>query len=297
MENVTNCPLCGAGDFKKKFSSKDFSLTRKEFTVVECQDCHLLFTNPRPGQASIGDYYKSPSYISHTNQSFGFFGKLYQAARKRALELKLTWIKKHIELPGKLLDYGSGTGEFLNLARSKGWAVQGIEIADEPRRASKSKYNLEVQSPSALGNIEDQSLDVITMWHVLEHVADLSSVMEGVISKLKKNGMLVLALPNPDSWDANHYKEYWAAWDLPIHFYHFKKKNIEFLASRFGLELVEIRNMPFDSYYVSLLSEGYVGGNFKWIKAAFIGFVSNVRSGGHNASSLTYILRKSKTGA
>ena len=195
------------------------------------------------------------------------------------------------------LDIGCGTAAFLHTMKEADWAITGLEPDSAARAKAAELYQIQPQESAKLVELKPASYHAITMWHVLEHVADLSSVMEGVISKLKKNGMLVLALPNPDSWDANHYKEYWAAWDLPIHFYHFKKKNIEFLASRFGLELVEIRNMPFDSYYVSLLSEGYVGGNFKWIKAAFIGFVSNVRSGGHNASSLTYILRKSKTGA
>ena len=289
--NITNCPLCGSDNFESKSVIKDFALSQEDFTVVECAACRLLFTNPRPDNEKIGDYYKSSSYISHTNQSKGLFGFVYQVLRNRALALKRGWILRHAE-PGKLLDYGSGTGEFLYNMQAHGWYVKGVEIAEGPRIQSQKKYGLDVLDPEEFQNEQASFYDLITMWHVLEHIDNLAESAERIISKLKPGGILVLALPNPESWDAKYYKDYWAAWDVPIHFYHFKKENINALASKIGLELVETINMPFDSFYVSLLSEQYKTGSKSWIKAFMIGLFSNLKAGKNNASSLTYILRK-----
>lgn len=287
----TACPLCEHENFIPKVFTKDFSLTQEDFTIVECASCGLLFTNPRPSNDDIGAYYKSANYISHTNQKRGVFGFIYQFLRNRALTAKRGWINKYIK-SGRLLDYGSGTGEFLNHMQHHGWEVRGFEIAEGPRNRAREMYNLDVLEPQELAKEPKKTYDVITMWHVLEHLDNLVGAAKEIVTTLKPGGLLVLALPNPESWDAKYYKEYWAAWDVPIHFYHFKKKDINLLASKLGLQIVEIINMPYDSYYVSLLSEHYKAGKKNWLKAFLIGLLSNIKAGNKNASSLTYILRK-----
>ena len=288
---LEKCPLCGSSDFFEKIEVKDFSVSKEVFKIVECSACLLLFTNPRPANEDIGEYYKSESYISHTNQKTGLFGKIYQVLRNRALTKKLYWIKKHSA--GKtILDYGSGTGEFLNYCVNQGYCATGVEIADEPREKAISSYGLNVLAPNELESLENDFFDIASMWHVLEHVDQLVPSIKNIASKIKRNGILVLALPNPNSWDAKKYKQFWAAWDVPIHFYHFKKTNIEKLAATIGFDLVETINMPYDSYYISLLSEEYKSGKKKWINAVFNGWYSNFKAGKDNASSLTYILRK-----
>lgn len=288
---LINCPICGSEKHKLSISVKDFTVSKEIFNIVECGGCGLLFTNPRPGINDIGDYYKSASYISHTNQQTGVFGRLYQFLRNRAIDRKLSWIEKHSS-GNEILDYGCGTGEFLSFCSKQGWNTIGVEIADEPRKNAISRYGLNVISPLLIDSIALNKFDVVTMWHVLEHVDNLLDTVRTIVAKIKPGGLLVLALPNPESWDAKHYKEFWAAWDVPIHYYHFKKEDILRLADMAGLSLVETKNMPFDSYYISLLSEEYKTGNKKWLEAVKIGFLSNLKAGPNNASSLTYILRK-----
>ena len=289
--HINKCPLCEHREFRKKLITKDYSLTQEEFTIVECVGCGFLYTNPRPSEENIGEYYKSSNYISHTNQSSGLFGFVYQFLRNRALTLKRSWIEKYAK-PAKLLDYGSGTGEFLNYMQEHGWSVKGVEIADGPRVKSQSKYRIEVLKPEELRSEPNTTYDVVTMWHVLEHIDDLINSVSQILSKLKPGGHLILALPNPESYDAKVYKGFWAAWDVPIHFYHFKKKDVELLAAKTGLELVKTINMPFDSFYVSLLSEQYKRGRKSWFRAVWVGFLSNLKAQKNNASSLTYVLRK-----
>ncbi len=291
MVLLKNCPLCGSEKHTKFLNVKDFSTSKEVFSVVSCEDCKLLFTNPRPEKDEIGAYYNTLNYISHTNQKAGLFGLLYQNIRKRALAKKLHWIEARSP-KGRLLDYGSGTGEFLNHCQSNGWHVKGVELADGPRENSIKDYGLTVYSPGELNRIEDGSVDVVTMWHVLEHVEDLLGLSTQLTNKIVSGGRLVLALPNPESWDAKHYKEYWAAWDVPIHFYHFKKKNIELLAEKLGLVLEDTINLPYDSYYISLLSEEYKYGRKRWFNASINGFKSNLKGKDANASSLAYVLRK-----
>ncbi len=291
MEQILSCPLCGATKFHQYLKTIDYSTSKEEFTIVSCDSCDFLFTNPRPNEKEIGKYYESPKYISHTNSKKGLFGRAYQIVRKQAVEKKMRWINKHTDT-GSLVDYGCGTGEFLNYAQESGWNTIGFEIAELAREQAIENYGLDARDPEGFGELPNGSVDVITMWHVLEHLPNLESKMNELVSKLKTGGLLVLALPNPESWDAARYGKFWAAWDVPIHFYHFKKKNIDFIATKFGLSLVETINMPFDAYYVSLLSEEYKTGKKRWLSASINGLKSNLKAGKDNASSLTYILKK-----
>ncbi len=288
---LDNCPICGCGVSNKKHSVKDFSFSKEVFDIVECERCKFLYTNPRPDSEKIQGYYGSLAYISHTNQRTGLFGKTYQYLRQKAIKEKEKWISKHVS-SGSILDYGCGTGEFLMYCRTKGWSVAGIEIAEEPRKQAKENYNLTVLSPKEIDDLVEGQFNVATLWHVLEHMDSLRPSLQKIISKLNKEGLLVVALPNPVSWDAKYYKEFWAAWDVPIHFYHFKKEDVLTLFSSLGMELIEIKNMPYDAYYISLLSEQYKFGRNNWIKAFFFGAISNLKAGKNNASSLTYIFKK-----
>lgn len=290
MKELNACPICESKEFGKSLEVKDYSTSQEEFTICECKNCSFLFTNPIP-EEDIGRYYDNPNYISHTNSSAGLFGSAYQFFRNRALKLKLDWIRPHIN-KGLLVDYGSGTGEFLNYCNTQGWVTKGFEISKPAREMSIANYGLDIEDPKEFGDLKNESVDVITMWHVLEHLPDLRKSIELLVSKLKKQGLLVLALPNPESWDAELYGKYWAAWDVPIHFYHFKKKDIKRLAKMYGLDMIQINKMPFDSYYVSLLSEEYKTGSKNWLRAAFNGWKSNRKAGKDNSSSLTYILKK-----
>ena len=296
MEELKNCPLCHSDEIRMAHTIKDFSTSQETFQVSVCTNCSLLFTNPRPRAEAIGRYYDNPNYISHTNSRRGVFSILYQSIRARAIQTKLGWLKQQLGTErGALLDYGSGTGEFLNKARTAGWHTTGIELADEPRKMSIENYGLTIYSPVELNEIAPCSQDAITMWHVLEHLPDLQKSLQSILEKLRAGGLLVVAVPNYESPDAKHYKEYWAAWDVPIHYFHFSKKSMEVFAERNGLELIDVKPMPFDAYYVALLSEEFAFGRKRWISAFVNGTLSNMRAGKHNTSSLTYIFKKVQT--
>lgn len=292
METLNCCPLCGSKNIDTSFSALDYSTTKEAFSVYTCTKCSLLFTNPRPALDDLARYYDSPDYISHTNANQGLFARLYQLARNKALKQKLHWIQEFIPNKGSVLDYGSGTGEFLNFCAQNGWHTIGVEQADGPRLASINNYILNVISPADLAEIENESMDAITMWHVLEHLPDLHQTVAQILKKLKPNGILVIAVPNHESMDAKTYGKFWAAWDLPIHFYHFSVQSMRVFAAQHKLEQLSIKPMPFDAYYIALLSEQYKTGKKRWLSAIWNGWRSNAKGMPNNTSSLTYIFKK-----
>lgn len=290
--NLTSCPICGGDKFAPKTESVDYSVTKESFKIDECLNCGLLFTNPRPADEDLGRYYKSPAYISHTNQSSGLFGKTYQVLRSWNIRRKTRLLDQYAKR-GRILDYGCGTGEFLAACNHQHWQVQGVELSDEVRDRAIKTHQISVIAPNRLNTLSPSTYDAVTMWHVLEHVSELKQTCSNLIEKLKPGGILIVAVPNPQSWDANYYKKYWAAWDLPIHLYHFNRENIKQLFSPMGMKVEAVKMMPLDSFYVSLLSEEYKTGRKRWVKASILGILSNISAlRTKNSSSLTYILKK-----
>ncbi len=290
--DVKNCPLCGASSFSEVFKAPYFRGDGEKFRIVECEDCQLWFTNPRPADDELGAYYETGEYISHTSQKKSAVDYLYHTVRNISLKRKLKLINGLHPKKGHLLDYGAGTGHFLKTAQAGGWQISGVEESESARKVAKNENGLDLNAPQNFN--PDSSFEAITMWHVLEHLPDLRGPLQKFHSWLKPNGHLIVAVPNHQSWDAEMYKENWAALDVPLHLYHFKKTNFKRIADDFGFELTEIRNMPFDSFYVSLLSEKIEsGGGTNFIRAFWRGLQSNLKGmPDKNASSLIYILKK-----
>ncbi|SFT84388.1 Methyltransferase domain-containing protein [Lishizhenia tianjinensis] len=282
------CPVCGKTEFTHFMDVKDHMITKEDFVIVECDDCKFHFTNPIPSKENIGPYYKSEEYISHSSSNKGIVNFLYNKVRVKTLRQKLRWLAS--ETDGKhLLDIGAGTGHFLKVAENSGYTVTGIEPDADARAFCKREHGIELHPQTDLYKLEDNSADVITMWHVLEHVYDLQKDIQEIKRILKPGGVLFVAVPNMASYDAEYYKEYWAAYDVPRHLYHFKKKDIDKLFCLNDIKLCKVLPMKFDSFYVSMLSEKYKGGNI--IKAAIIGLLSNLRSKKGGFSSQVYVLR------
>ena len=287
LEQVLACPICGGKDFTKFIDALDYTTTRESFTIQRCDHCTLLLTNPRPTKDSIGKYYQSEQYISHTGGGNNIVDQAYRTVRSITLKSKLQLINKY-QSKFNLLDYGCGTGEFLETCKDAGWTVQGVEPSDDAR--VKIRKDIPV-----VDNIEKVTTQVnaITMWHVLEHIHDLNETMAKLRSLLTNNGTIFIAVPNHESYDARYYKNSWAGYDLPRHLWHFNKENIKTLLTRHNLRLQEIVPMKFDAYYVSLLSETYKNPGrssmMKYASAFTRGFVSNLRAGKDNHSSIIYI--------
>jgi len=295
MIYLDKCPICKAKQTEEFLQLKDYFLTQEDFSIVKCKICGFRFTNPIPTEEAIGGYYHSEEYISHSNAKKGLINSIYQIVRNYSIDKKVLLVKDY-KLQGKVLDIGCGTGEFLNALSKNGFDTKGIEPNESARNQAIKNYNLIVNEEKEIHNFQSGSFDIITMWHVLEHVYRLEDRLEQIENMIKPGGFLLVAVPNPDSWDAKKYKKYWAAYDAPRHLYHFGQTDIVNLLDRFSFELIKTVPMKFDSYYVSLLSEKYKNGSSRIIPALINGFRSNFYARNHQMSysSLIYILKPKK---
>lgn len=287
LEKLEYCPLCNSSNLQAVQPLKDHSTTGETFQISHCIDCDLRFTNPRPDEQSIGPYYESDHYISHNNSSQGIVAKLYHQVRKITLNQKLNLIRPLIN-NGPVLDYGTGTGAIVKHFNDSGVEAYGYEPSATARQAGERDHKIQYIDVFA----DDKKFDVITLWHVLEHVHKLEQTITTLKSKLNDGGHLILALPNHESKDAQTYGEFWAAWDIPIHLYHFNKTSIKVLSKQFGFDLKQILPMKFDAFYVSLLSSKYQTGKTQFLSAFLNGLRSNLAAGKDNYSSLIYVLKK-----
>jgi len=293
-----NCPVCNNSNTEIALDSQDYSLTQKSFSVVHCSKCSFRFTSPIPSQDEIGQYYKFTEYISHTDTKEGWMNRLYHYVRTRTLAQKTSWIQSLFTgHKGHLLDIGAGTGAFAHAMQQKAWKVTGLEPDTVTRDKAFENYKLQLQSTDTIFDLPINEYEVITMWHVLEHVHALKPYLNQCLKSLKNNGRLIIAVPNYTSFDAKYYKKYWAAYDLPRHLYHFSPKAMTLLLNDMGFEIVSMRPMWYDSFYVSLLSEKYKeSGKSGTLLAGFIGLISNLIAlrDASKGSSIIYEFKKQK---
>ena len=275
---------------KKHFLTvKDYSVSKETFDLYYDETLDMLITHPQPSLENLGKYYESEDYISHTDNKRSLFEKIYHFIKSIALKNKLNLINSLQPNKGIILDIGAGTGEFLSVAKNDGWQTIGVEPSDKAKAIAKSKGVSFVEKTSEL---ENHSFDVISMWHVLEHVPDLDKQIKELKRLLKPTGTLIIAVPNFKSFDAKHYGKFWAAYDVPIHFWHFSKTAIKLLSEKEEMKLEKVLPMKFDSFYVSLLSEKYKSGKMNFVKAFFIGLQSNWKAKNNfEYSSHIYILK------
>ena len=275
---------------KKHFLTvKDYSVSKETFDLYYDETLDMLITHPQPSLENLGKYYESEDYISHTDNKRSLFEKLYHFIKSIALKNKLNLINSLQPNKGIILDIGAGTGEFLSVAKNDGWQTIGVEPSDKAKAIAKSKGVSFVEKTSEL---ENHSFDVISMWHVLEHVPDLDKQIKELKRLLKPTGTLIIAVPNFKSFDAKHYGKFWAAYDVPIHFWHFSKTAIKLIFEKEEMKLEKVLPMKFDSFYVSLLSEKYKSGKMNFVKAFFIGLQSNWKAKNNfEYSSHIYILK------
>ena len=271
---------------------KDHSVSGETFQLVANETLDILETQPRPEEHKLSEYYKSENYISHTSAKRNVFEFAYHLIRRVTLKRKLKLINSFMTKTKVLLDFGCGTGNFLEIAYKNKWQVTGIEPNEVARDIANKKVNHTVFENDYLKELKPHSFDVITLWHVLEHLPNLEAQIGNIKDLLKPNGRLVVAVPNYKSYDAKHYRAHWAAYDVPRHLWHFSQSGINRLFSKFGFKVEKTLPMAFDAYYVSLLSEKYKSGFMNPFKAFWIGAVSNLKakcSGEY--SSLIYIIK------
>ncbi|WP_420320921.1 class I SAM-dependent methyltransferase [Flagellimonas sp.] len=270
--------------------TKDFSVSKEDFELLFDFELEMLVTYPQP--ADLTSYYNSDEYISHTDSKTSLVDKLYHRVKRFSIKKKIQLAENQIVKSKKLLDFGAGTGDFLAKAASKGFKISGIE-PNIRARANAEKKGVKLYKDAT--EIQNEQFDVITLWHVLEHLPDLDNQIERLNNLLDDNGTLLVAVPNYRSYDAKHYGSHWAAFDVPRHLWHFSKTSIIRLFDKHNMEVVSIKPMLFDAFYVSILSEKYKGSKMFLIKAFFIGLWSNVKAYfSKEYSSLIYIIKKRK---
>ena len=282
------CPWCHTPSNKTYLKVKDSFLSHEDFEILECEACGLLFTVPRPDATHIRKYYQSEDYFSHQQNKKGFIPRLYELVKKPNLKHKVNLALDN-RTSGRVLDIGCGVGDFLSAVKHLGFEVVGIEPSVQARSIAKERIGVEPLDPSALSTLPTSSFDVITMWHVLEHVDDLQAEISELSRLLKPNGTLLLALPNFKSFDAQYYKQYWAAWDVPRHLNHFCPDSIRCVFSNTSFKLIDIQKLTWDAYYISFLSEKYLSHTLPLVRGFFIGMRSNLKAS-HTGmySSLVY---------
>ncbi|MDN3203955.1 class I SAM-dependent methyltransferase [Algoriphagus sediminis] len=276
-ETLGSCPLCGSHKIHKGYKKiSDHAVSQETFTLDRCQDCDLIFTNPRPSQQEIHPYYDFEEYYSHSDGGKDLISKIYQTVKDRNINTKLKRLEKLIGRKGKWLDYGCGTAELINQGNIHGWTVFGIE--PNQQAFSLSQIKLPNQIFQSIDSCDENSFDIITLYHVLEHIHDLKETVDQLLKRLKVGGYIIIAVPNPLSLDSEKYGPFWAGWDVPRHLYHFTDHTMQKFAQIYNLNLIETEPLVFDSYYVSLLSEKYKNPNTSNIVKYSLAFLSGIQS-------------------
>ncbi len=296
MEIIQNCYCCGNTNFRFLLEAKD-AHSEEHFSIVQCNQCNFVFTNPRPTLNEIGKYYTSADYVSHKSHSKGLLQQIYRIARSSMLRKKLQLIRQIIQKENNfsLLDFGCGTGDFLGFVQQQNIKVVGVEPEAHAREVAKSINNIHAYSLEEANNLKEASFDVITLWHVMEHIHALHPQIDLFNKWLKPNGKLIVAVPNIESHDAAFYGKYWGALDVPRHIYHFSPSCIQQLVAQHALTLIATHPLYLDAYFISLISEWNKGTNklLAYVKAVWRGFMSNFHAKKDgNYSSLIYVFEK-----
>ena len=291
----SNCPVCKSETIRFVLKAIDYTVSRQSFSIWECAECSFRFTQDIPAISSIGLYYQSDNYISHSNTSKGVINRLYHSIRKITLKQKRRLLDSSIGMAtGSLLDIGAGTGAFASFMQSAGWRVTALEPDETARRIAHETNRINLLPSDQLFQLAAESFNSITMWHVLEHVHTLHEYIGQLKKLLKPDGRLFIAVPNYTSYDASHYHSFWAAYDVPRHLYHFSPASMKKLLQMHGLNLVTVKPMWFDSFYVSLLSEKYKTGKGSLLKGAWTGLISNYKAlfQKEKCSSVIYVISR-----
>ncbi len=271
----------------------DYTVSHETFAILECRDCHLRFTQDVPDADSIGHYYRSDDYISHSDSSKGIVNRLYHLVRRQTLSEKQRLILSATRLEqGRLLDIGAGTGAWAAYMQEHGWDVTGVEPDETARQRAANLHGIRLLSADQLYSLPADSFDAITLWHVLEHVHALHPYLDQLKKLIRRGGRIFIAVPNYTSYDAAAYKGYWAAYDVPRHLYHFSPYAMEQLLEQHGLHVQATQPMWFDSFYISMLSERYRNGKGNILKAGVTGAISNLKAfvDKSKCSSLIYVV-------
>lgn len=288
------CPWCDSENTRMHLRVKDLFLTQEAFEIHECLNCGLLFTHPRPKPSELGKYYQSDEYYSHKENTYGFIPRIYETVKRFNIKRKVEMATRGLHV-GKMLEIGCGVGDFIKEMEKKGWDCTGIEPSIDAKNIAQKRIKARLYDPQDIITLPNDSFDLITLWHVLEHVDDLKTEIYHLHRLLKNGGRLVLALPNFKSHDAEYYNEFWAAYDVPRHLSHFSRETIDAIFTKNGFILKKSDKLVWDAYYISFMSEKYQNHKLPLLRGAYRGWVSNCKARiSGDWSSLVYLLEARK---
>jgi 2-polyprenyl-3-methyl-5-hydroxy-6-metoxy-1,4-benzoquinol methylase len=291
------CLVCGSSNLTELLTATDFLVSSDEFRIAKCTDCGFTFTLNPPDERELGQYYLSEDYISHTDRKESLTESIYHAVRRLMLHRKYKLIKGLSRKgPGTLLDIGSGTGYFAGYMKNRGWEVTGIEISERARNFSISKFSMKAISPDKVKDLSDGEFDYVTLWHVLEHLSDPVMWLKEIFRVLKDDGKCIVAMPNISSADSKKFGKNWAALDVPRHLWHFSPETLQKFIKDKGFICSRITGMPFDVFYISIMSYRYCQTRFAFLRGLTTGMILTLKNlfVGNSSSSLIYILEKQK---
>jgi 2-polyprenyl-3-methyl-5-hydroxy-6-metoxy-1,4-benzoquinol methylase len=295
--HIQACPLCGGKHFKHIMNCTDHLVTGEQFELLECADCGFRFTQDAPDETEIGPYYKAPDYISHSDTRDGWMNRLYHLVRSYMLGRKARLVERALHAKGgRLLDYGAGTGYFAHTMYERGWDVEAIEKDADARLFALGHFDLKLLPEGELSSFEPGSFQVVTLWHVMEHVQSLDALWNRLHALLDDRGILVVAVPNCSSADAEHYGNRWAAYDVPRHLWHFTPGTMQQFGAKHGFVLEQQHPMPFDAFYIAMMSERQSGRKCPMMRGSLVGLKAWFQAWGHKgkSSSVIYIFRKKR---
>ena len=246
-----HCPLCGESELTVILTAQGMdNLTRQAFGIAKCSRCDLLITNPRPAASSMERFYEGGFYETHEKAIKRYLVNPAMDVFQRIRLKNISRFKK----TGSLLDVGSGKGKFLDIAARSGWEAWGIEPSQRSRTFVQKKHGVKVFGGKFEDvDIPDRYFDVVTMWHTLEHFYNPLEILERIRGKLKDDGILVVRVPNCDSWDFRLGKEKWFQLDVPRHLYHFSPKSLSLLFNKAGFQVFDTSTSSFEDNPMSTL--------------------------------------------
>jgi SAM-dependent methyltransferase len=238
MAEHTVCNLCGHDDADPYRQGRDWQLGGSEvWDLVRCRGCGLIYLDPRPEPGAMDRYYP-PDYEPFVRSPGGRGSRFARWSYARYLDRRCRQITRH-RAPGRLLDVGCASGDFLARLRRWGWLVQGVEPNAAAAQAAHRVHGLDV-FPGELRQacLPAALFDAVTLWDVLEHMHDPSAELAEIHRLLKSGGLLVVELPNPHSFDAALFGRYWIGLDMPRHLHVFPPRPLAYMLQKCGFRIL-----------------------------------------------------------